>query len=58
MKSLLKIQSIITTSEKKTEFKRNSVKTAYDGNETLNFLGPGKLCQTTLTKVVALANLN
>ena len=26
--------------KKKTEFKRNSVKTAYNRNETLNFLGP------------------
>ena len=50
--------SIIITHKKKTDFKRNNVKTVYDGTETLTFLGPRtKLCQTTSKKVTALRNL-
>ena len=41
---------------KKTELERNNVKTVYNGTEILTFCG--KLCQTTLTNVTALRNLN
>ena len=41
---------------KKTELKRNNVKTVYNGTEILTFWG--KLYQTTLKNVTALSNLN
>ena len=45
---------------KKTEFKRNNVKTVYNGTETLTFLGPRiwEIVPDYIKKVTALRNLN
>ena len=45
---------------KKTEFKRNKVKTVYNGTETLTFLGPRiwEIVPDYIKKVAALRNLN
>ena len=45
---------------KKNEFKRNNVKTVYNGTETLTFQDQEfkKLCQTKLNKVTALRNVS
>ena len=48
------------TSEKKTEFKGNNVKTVYKGTDTLTFQDRefGKFCQTALKKKTTLRDLN
>ena len=45
---------------KKTGFKRNNVKTVYNGTETLTFLGPRiwEIVPDYIKKVTALRNLN
>ena len=45
---------------KKTEFKRNNVKTMYNGTETLTFLRPKiwEIVSDCIIKVTALRNLN
>ena len=45
---------------KKTEFKRNKVKTVYNGTETLTFLGPRiwEIVPDYIKKVAAFRNLN
>ena len=45
---------------KKRNFKKNNVKTVYNGTETLTFLGPRiwEIVPDCIKKVIALRNLN